>query len=298
MIAMALSCRPALLIADEPTTALDVTVQADIMSLLKSLQNEYKMTLLMVTHDLSLAAEVSDRIVVMYAGKIVEIADAKTLARKALHPYTSGLLKASAVAQADPAYPLRTIPGSIPDPSNVPSGCAFQDRCAHATNKCRKEPQLTSVDQQHVACWHVDDAVQPLDEIAAEKNLKGNTLKSNEILYTAENVKKVFSSKRARKTKIIAVNGVSVDIYKGETFGLVGESGSGKSTLGRLLLQLEDQTEGTILYDQINLRTLKNRQLRSYRKDIQIIFQDPYASLDPRWKAKDIVGEPLASISV
>ncbi len=161
MIAMALSCNPKLLFADEPTTALDVTIQAQILELMKSLQEQYGMALVMITHDLGVIAEMAQRVVVMYAGKVVEYAEVHTLFKKPRHPYTWGLMNAIPKLDEDREV-LYNIPGVVPDPLDFPDGCRFNTRCPLATDKCRKEePPLVEVDENHTsACWYVDKLVE------------------------------------------------------------------------------------------------------------------------------------------
>ncbi len=157
MIAMALSCNPSLVIADEPTTALDVTIQAQILDLMKSLQQEYGASLIMITHDLGVIAEIADRVVVMYAGKVVEYADVNTIFHRPLHPYTFGLL--TSVPRLDVEMErLNAIPGVVPDPLHFPPGCGFNTRCSYALDRCREEdPPLVEVEEGHwVRCWNMD----------------------------------------------------------------------------------------------------------------------------------------------
>lgn len=171
MIAMALSCDPKLLIADEPTTALDVTIEAQILSLLESLKKDLNMSIVFITHDMGVAAEIADRIIVMYAGKIVEDGDVYEMFDRPLHPYTLGLLGSIPDANGDRSQPLLSIPGSIPAQSEMPVGCRFHPRCAFATEKCLKEePPLISVDQRKVACWnykevHIEKLMEEVVEV-------------------------------------------------------------------------------------------------------------------------------------
>lgn len=309
MIAMALSCGPELLIADEPTTALDVTIQAQILLLLQDLKREYNMSILLITHDLGIAAEIADRVIVMYAGNIVEQGTALELFESPQHPYTRGLLQSIATLDTVRGSKLFSIEGSIPNQSSMPEGCLFHPRCAFATDKCKAgAPVLKDIGGRKVACWHAERVaaegdwrydgarlhVQEKSESVFAPNEGQPPL---EILFEAEHLHKYYPIKVNRfsvaPTFIRAVDDVSFSIRKNETFGLVGESGSGKSTLGRLLLQMERATSGKVSFQGRELTSLKGSALRAVRKDMQVIFQDPYGSLDPRWTVGDSIAEPL-----
>lgn len=310
MIAMALSGKPELLIADEPTTALDVTIQAQILQLLQELRSEFNMSLLLITHDLGVAAEMADRIIVMYAGQIVEQSAAVDIFTQPRHPYTLGLLRSITTLDSDRTQPLYAIPGSIPGMNNLPSGCRFHPRCAYATELCTREaPALEDRGGHQSACWYADQLPEPRDAGVSvlvpgvevrehpaldEMNSKQEAVPLIELRHVTKHypLKSSFLS-RDRKW-IQAVDDVSFTIRKGETFGLVGESGSGKSTLGRMLLHLEKPTSGTVLFENQDLGALSGSMLRQQRKEMQMIFQDPHGSVDPRWKVGDIVGEPFA----
>ncbi|MBP1963334.1 ABC transporter ATP-binding protein [Paenibacillus aceris] len=310
MIAMALSGKPELLIADEPTTALDVTIQAQILQLLLELRSEYNMSILLITHDLGVAAQMADRIIVMYAGQIVEQSAAADLFTQPRHPYTMGLLRSITTLDSDRTKPLYAISGSIPGMNHLPLGCRFHPRCAYATELCTREtPALEEREGRQWACWHADQLPEPGDVGAAKPfhevdvhqrpALDDNNAKQEAAsLIEVRHVTKHYSLQRSflsRERKWIqAVDDVSFTIRKGETFGLVGESGSGKSTLGRMLLHLERPTSGTVLFEDQDLGTLSGSRLRQQRKHMQMIFQDPHGSVDPRWKVGDIIGEPFA----
>ncbi|WP_435166023.1 dipeptide ABC transporter ATP-binding protein [Paenibacillus glycanilyticus] len=311
MIAMALSCSPDLLIADEPTTALDVTIQAQILQLLQELQQELGMSILLITHDLGIAAEMADRIVVMYAGRIVEQGAAEDLFARPRHPYTRGLLQSIPPLDSVRGERLYAIQGSIPSLAALPGGCLFHPRCEYATERCRAEaPPLVEQSGSGVACWHAEQvAAEPavrsksaalrVEESAAHDEQSEAALSGtdSEILFSADHLRKYYPVKRksftAPRTFIRAVDDVSFSIRRNETFGLVGESGSGKSTLGRVLLQMEQATSGKVLFQGKELTGLNGAQLRPLRKDMQVIFQDPYGSLNPRWTIGDSIAEPL-----
>ncbi|NOU86158.1 dipeptide ABC transporter ATP-binding protein [Paenibacillus sp. LMG 31460] len=313
MIAMALSCNPQLLIADEPTTALDVTIQAQILHLLQELKEEFNMSILLITHDMGIAAEMADRIIVMYAGQIVEQATVQQLFTKPHHPYTRGLLRSITTMDSDRTNRLFSIEGTIPHLSDLPTGCRFHPRCPFATDRCKKDsPPLQSVNGRLAACWYSEDLVKledwqqhaaPTDKAErAGKNERtipelGEQGSAKEKLFEVKGLSKFYPIGKGTfnrsKAYIRAVDDVSFSIKKGETFGLVGESGSGKSTLGRVLLQLERATEGKVLFEGKELSELSAKGLQGVRRDMQVIFQDPYGSVNPRWKVGDIIGEPF-----
>ncbi|WP_341833434.1 dipeptide ABC transporter ATP-binding protein [Paenibacillus pectinilyticus] len=314
MIAMALSCSPQLLIADEPTTALDVTIQAQILHLLQELKEEFNMSIVLITHDLGIAAEMADTIIVMYAGQIVEQASAQQLFDKPHHPYTRGLLRSITTMDSNRTARLFSIEGTIPHLSDMPSGCRFHPRCPFATERCAKDsPPLRLVNERLTACWYaeelvgLEDWVQDAAVVDTTANTNtytdqgssdeiGNQVSPGETLFEIKGLSKFYPIGKGTfsrsKSNIRAVDDVSFSIKKGETFGLVGESGSGKSTLGRVLLQLERATEGKVLFEGKELAKLSTKELQGARRDMQIIFQDPYGSVNPRWKVGDIIGEP------
>jgi peptide/nickel transport system ATP-binding protein len=306
MIAMALACGPDLLIADEPTTALDVTIQAQILQLLQELKKEFGMSILLITHDMGVAAEMADRIIVMYAGRIVEHATAAQLFELPHHPYTRGLLQSITTMESDRSKKLYAIKGTIPGLADELSGCQFHPRCPFATDLCSKElPPLVEVNDRDTACWHAREILQPekgkqpIEETKAVVLSEKEDIRkqSGEPLFKVQELSKYYPISKnvfsRSQSSIRAVDNVSFTIEKGETFGLVGESGSGKSTLGRVLLQLEKLTSGKVIFGGQDLSLLGAKELREKRKDMQVIYQDPYGSVNPRWKVGDIIGEPL-----
>lgn len=310
MIAMALSCGPELLIADEPTTALDMTIQAQILHLLQELKAEFNMSILLITHDMGIAAEMADRIVVMYAGEVVEKATVLQLFEKPHHPYTKGLLQSITTMESDRKTKLFSIAGSIPNLFDLPTGCHFHPRCPYASQKCLAErPPLQQVRGREVACWHTEEIahlhVKKLAAASIVTEASANVISSTneilqgkeELLFEIKEISKFYPIKKSAFNRhpqfIRAVDKVSFTIRKGETFGLVGESGSGKSTLGRAIVQLEKATAGQVLFQGRDLTLLNEAGLREERKHMQMIFQDPYGSMNPRWKIGDIIGEPL-----
>jgi peptide/nickel transport system ATP-binding protein len=305
MIAMALACGPSLLIADEPTTALDVTIQAQVLTLLRSLQAENGMSILLITHDFGIAAEMADRVAVMYAGRIVEEDEVGAIFARPAHPYTRALL-ASIIGVMRPhgssrgGARLEAIEGALPGLADLPLGCRFHPRCQRASTRCSVEaPPQVRTETGQIACWHPYDEPLP-DRLPAAQPYANGAASSQggaaPTLLRAEALTKTYTLGSAwfgRKKNLRAVDGVSLDIARGETLGLVGESGSGKSTLGRLLLHLERPSSGRVMLDGQDLGRLPGKQLRAARRHMQVVFQDPYGSIDPRWSLGNIIAEPL-----
>ncbi|WP_419878399.1 dipeptide ABC transporter ATP-binding protein [Brevibacillus centrosporus] len=309
MIAIALACNPELLIADEPTTALDVTIQSQILDLLRELKDEFQMSILLITHDLGVAAEMADRIIVMYTGRVVEQATVHQLFEQPYHPYTQGLLQSIPSIDVERGGRLHSIKGTIPSLTNLPSGCRFQPRCPHATLHCEShEPMLAELDGRQVACWHAKEiAERDKDELLFQaKPASGEKQRAeagtqedpnSKVLIDVQDLKKYFPIKKGILNRVTgqikAVDGVTFQIFQGETFGLVGESGCGKTTLGRTLLRLQQATSGRVLFEDRDLFQMNGKEMREARREMQIIFQDPYGSLNPRWTIGDIIEEPL-----
>ncbi|MEN9221983.1 MAG: ABC transporter ATP-binding protein [Thermostichus sp. BF3_bins_97] len=263
-IACAIASNPKLLIADEPTTALDVTVQAEILRLLANLQQQRQMAILFITHDLSLVAELADQVVVMYRGKAVEQAGVEQVFRDPQHPYTRGLLACRPVLDRR----LRRLP-TLQD---------FQEE---------SQPGSLSVEQQ----------LRRVEITAAEEEERRQRLQSQPPLLQVRELRTHYAVRqglfRRQVGELRAVDGISFDLYPGETLGLVGESGCGKTTLGRTLLRLIRASSGQVIYDGDELLRLPAARLRRLRREIQLIFQDPVASMDPRMSVGETVMEPM-----
>jgi peptide/nickel transport system ATP-binding protein len=316
MIAMGLACEPKLLIADEPTTALDVTIQAQILDLIDELRERLRMAVVLITHDMGVIAGRTDRVAVMYAGKIAEEATTRRLFRDMRHPYSEALLSSVPKLDQSPDERLLSIPGLPPDLSRPITNCRFAPRCRYATDICRQEdpPMLPVTDQvdpgevHRFACFHpVDHAGTPVPVTISPVAGAGEGVPASvrstdgveppEILRVEHLVKEfpvmAGSVIRHQIGTVKAVSDISFTIRRGETFGLVGESGCGKTTVGRLLVALERPVSGTIRFEGDEVNRLTGAALRHRRRDLQLMFQDPYASLDPRMRVGSIVREPL-----
>ena len=308
MIAMALVCKPRILIADEPTTALDVTTQMQILDLIDELRDEYKMGVILITHDLGVVAGHTDRVAVMYAGRIVETAPTKTLFTEPKHRYTSSLMAALPERALAAGTKLFSIPGAPPSLTNLPVGCRFAARCLWATDECRAGYPDLSGDETHTfSCFH---PVQEGDESPAVLQGKLDSNKTNgaaenvpqishETLLDVKEASREYESAgsgffKREKGVVSAVDRVSITVKKGETYGLVGESGCGKSTVGRLIAGLEPPSGGAIELDGRDLATLKGRDAVRIHRDVQMMFQDSYAAMDPRMRIDQILAEPMS----
>ena len=375
MIAMALANEPKLLIADEPTTALDVTIQAQILALLKDLKERLGMAMLLITHDMGVIAGHADRVNVMYAGRVVETAEVHELFTEMHHPYTQALLASIPQLDQDASKALHAIPGLPPDLSHPPQGCRFAARCSRASDKCRTdEPSLSGKTYEHrFSCWHpvdgplalavigasgpdaastglagsdtesmreasasdkvglADDA--PLADVASASRQVPEETRQAEAIVVAAGLEVTADGRRevaARKGEAVAANGdgiapllelrhlvkefpitagavlqrkvgavhavsdVSFSVPAGTTFGLVGESGCGKTTIGKLIVALEKPNSGSVTLAGVDVSKLRGGDLRRKRRDLQLMFQDPHSSLDPRMRVGAIIGEPLA----
>jgi peptide/nickel transport system ATP-binding protein len=284
-LAAALAGDPELLIADEPSTALDVTTQAEILQLLKSVQESRGMGLILITHDLRVAFSVADRVYVLYAGSLIEVSTASSLEAEPLHPYSLGLLLSEPATDFKQAH-LLAIDGSVPAPDDVRDECTFASRCRWAAPECvTGAPPLREIEAGRLtACLRVEqirsdmsivrrEVRKPLPELEAEPDAAP--------FLAVRNLAKLFAGQRGGTVR--ALNGVQINVGAGESVGIVGESGSGKTTLGRCLVGLETPTSGTIQIDGVDASDyakLGNAERARLRRTVQIVFQDPYSSLD------------------
>ena len=308
MIAMALVCKPRILIADEPTTALDVTTQMQILDLIDELRDEYKMGVILITHDLGVVAGHTDRVAVMYAGRIVETAPTKTLFTEPKHRYTSSLMAALPERALAAGTKLFSIPGAPPSLTNLPKGCRFAARCLWATDECRAGyPDLNGDENHTFSCFHpVQEGDESpavlqgkLESTSAEEVASDVPQISHEVLLDVKEASREYESAgsgffKREKGVVSAVDRVSITVKKGETYGLVGESGCGKSTVGRLIAGLEPPSGGAIELDGRDLAKLKGRDAVRIHRDVQMMFQDSYAAMDPRMRIDQILAEPMS----
>jgi len=282
MIAMALSCRPKLVIADEPTTALDVTIQAQIVELLKELTDQTGTAMIFITHDLGLVARFAHKVGVMYAGKLIEFGPVKEIFAHPSHPYTQSLLDTIPPADQPEQRKLAQIPGFPPDMKLPVVGCAFKERCAAAHDRCfRETPELKSRGLGHRAACFLPEGLGEARQRDMEIIPSMMRNSSERVVVEVFNLQKHFTrsslSPWKKPATVRAVNGISLNIREGETLGIVGESGCGKSTVARLLLGLDPVTSGDIFVDGM----------------AQMVFQDPQSSFNPKMTLFDIIAEPL-----
>jgi peptide/nickel transport system ATP-binding protein len=336
MTAMALACEPDLLIADEPTTALDVTIQAQVLELLRILQSRRRMSILLITHDLGVVAEMAHRVAVMYAGEVVETANRQSFFSSPAHPYSRKLFD-SLPMRTKRGRSLAVIEGSVPPLTREFSGCRFAERCRESNNHCFQEiPPWIEIGPGHgVRCHLFTSGAESKGhransrEQGAEGRLHGAETKNEERdtryeirdaskkggqlpdesileeslpLLQVKKLKVYFPIRKGLLKRTVgqvkAVDGVSLAIQTGRTLALVGESGCGKTTLGKGILQLTPLAGGSVSFQGTELSSLRSAQLRSLRREFQMIFQDPYASLNPRLRVAEIIEEGMAALSV
>lgn len=308
MIAIALAGEPDILIADEPTTALDVTVQAQILDLLKQLQHQRKMAILLITHDLGVLAQMADRIGVMYAGQLVEVASRTSFFSSPQHPYSKALFAAlpEAVQRGER---LVALPGQVPSLSAMPRGCRFAERCPLVMSQCKTnepiwEPIATATDHHIVRCWAAQadkttnpplGALNPINQIAknGDELVAQNT--QQQAVLTVKDLRVHFPIRRGILQRTVghvkAVDGLEFLLQPGKTLALVGESGCGKTSVGKALLQLTKPTTGSICVAGQEWNGLSSAALRPLRQHMQMVFQDPFASLNPRMRVAEILAE-------
>ena len=298
MIAIALACEPALLIADEPTTALDVTVQAQILDLLADLQASRGMGMLLITHDLGVVARMAQRIGVMYAGELVEVASREAFFTQPRHPYTQALFAALPEVSRRGSR-LTTIPGQVPGLSEMPSGCRFAQRCPQVMAKCREiSPEWREAEDGHLVRCHWTG-----ERSVAEKSgcaVTDFNIEPARPFLNLNGLQVHFPIRRGLFQKTVghvrAVDGVSLTISPGRTLALVGESGCGKTTVGKALLQLIKPTAGSVQLGGRELVGMKPKRLRAARRHMQMVFQDPFASLNPRMRVGEIIAEGMTAL--
>ena len=300
LIAMALCCNPELLILDEPTTGLDVTTEAKVLQLIESLKAEYETSVMLITHDLSVIAEVADRAAILYAGELMETAPVEALFAEPAHPYTQGLLAAVPTLWDD--IKISAVPGSVPDLIDVPNGCVFADRCPFATDECRTgEIPMESVGEpdetdRQARCIRLEAASEEPIQSAGSRRTEHTPGKP---LLEAIQLKKYYDepsfldSLRNPDPPVKAVDGVSFTIHESETLALVGESGCGKSTLGRTIFGLLEPTDGSIRYRGKPMAGLIEREREQFRAECGIVFQNPDSSLNPRKTIYTLIERPL-----
>jgi peptide/nickel transport system ATP-binding protein len=316
MIAIALACEPSLLIADEPTTALDVTIQAQVLELLRRLQERMGMSILLITHDLGVVAEMAHHVAVMYAGEIVEMAPRETFFRNPSHPYSRKLFASVPNRQARDKS-LAMIRGMVPSLAGEFHGCRFADRCDHAWERCREViPAWAPIAEGHGARCHLYGADAPEGERREARGERSESeramdsvlgshvsrLTPDASLLQVDDLKIHFPIRKGLLKRVVgyvkAVDGVSLSIRAGRTLALVGESGCGKTTAGKGILRLLPLSGGSVHFGGMDLASLSASELRMRRKHLQIIFQDPYSSLNPRMRVMDIVEEGMAALGV
>ena len=298
MIAMALACKPKLLIADEPTTALDTTIQAQVLKLMSDLQKETGMSILLITHDMGIVNQIADDICIMYAGRIAEKGSRDNILKNMAHPYTRHLMN-SIPKVKDNGFILNTLPGMVSEATDYGTGCLFTERCSQAMDICKKidSPQYT-IQPNHFTFCHLYEHGKLPQEIAMpgsikspERSTENKSILSIKALRTWFPVRKGVFLRIANYIK--ALDNVDLEIQKGSTLALVGESGCGKTTLGESILKLTGESQGEVIFEGLDIMKLNNTELKKIRNQMQIVFQDPMGSLSPRMTVEDIVGEGL-----
>jgi peptide/nickel transport system ATP-binding protein len=307
MLAMGFANEPALILADEPTTALDVTIQAQILDLLRALNADLGTAVILISHDLGVIATICSRVLVMYAGEVVEEGRPQDLLTDPRHPYTWALLHAAPRLDGEAGdRRLATIEGQPPDARAWPEGCRFRARCPFAVDACAQHPALLPIPalspmtaDRSARCWVTQggEALHPPPPRAAAEAAAPRPDTTPAPLLDVQGLVKHFELPRENFLEphrvLRAVDGVDLQVFPGETVGLVGESGCGKSTIARLLMRLEEPTAGRIVFDRQDISHASQSAIRPLRRRMQMIFQDPYASLNPRMTVGEILAGPL-----
>jgi peptide/nickel transport system ATP-binding protein len=307
MIAIGLACNPKLIIADEPTTALDVTIQAQILELMKDLSRRLNIAMILITHNLGIVARYADQVNVMYAANLVEQGTAADIFARPRHPYTLGLMRSVPRLDQPRGVRLETIEGLPPSLLDPPQGCRFAARCPAKIGRCDQPPPFEPVEPNHFSrCWRAGELAEQggparlrlVSSISAADIGAIHQSRDAPVLLDVDNLSKHFTISAGglfagRPVVVKAVNDVSFTIKRGETLGLVGESGCGKTTVGRTILKLEQATAGAIRFEGLDLVTASAEDMKKLRQRIQVIFQDPFSSLNPRMTVGQILSEPL-----
>jgi peptide/nickel transport system ATP-binding protein len=298
MIAMALACEPKLLIADEPTTALDVTVQAQVLGLMSDLQKQTGMAILLITHDMGIVNQMADDLCIMYGGRIAEYGNQEEIFKHRVHPYTQRLFSSIPKLEKSNLL-LDTIPGIVPSATEYAEGCRFADRCSEVMDVCQeRESEVHQISATHQSVCHLlDKTLANRPQHRSATNAIPACKIEDHALVRIRNLKTYFPVRKGVFLRVAnyirAVDNINLDIPKGSTLALVGESGCGKSTLGESILQLNPVAQGDVFFNDQNMMNLKGETLKKFRKHMQIVFQDPFGSLQPRMTIERIVGEGL-----
>ncbi|MEY3148761.1 MAG: hypothetical protein RL029_35 [Actinomycetota bacterium] len=305
VIAIALANKAELLIADEPTTALDVTIQAQILQLLLQLRDSLGISIIMITHDMGVIAEICDKTLVMYGGRVVESGKVSEIFNKPLHPYTAALLSTVPRISSDRSEELVAIPGSPPDPANLPKGCTFSPRCSFAESACMNSvPNLIQISESGYSACFVREKELNIDfrPSVSRKKKREKQIGSDSILSVSDVFVDVGSKRKglfgSKSPAVNAVAGLSLEIKPGETLGLVGESGCGKSTLSRAIVGINRFTAGKCVIAGRDVTQMSGDNRQWVSSNVQYVFQDPFASLNPRRTIAQSIGEALTVAGV